>query len=107
MEYSASLLGSALRPLLAPIIAFVLLGALWLLWKWVPEGKIKRLMFFNLWGGKDDPWVKAYRPKQEDEYIGRIDPELPTALPQEQAEELDPESRPSGQKQLQPPHRSE
>lgn len=66
MPDRAFMISSFLRPILVPIMGAIWVGALWLLWKKFPEGKLKRLLLFNLWGGKDDPWVKAYRKKPDE-----------------------------------------
>ena len=91
MADKSFMLASLLRPILAPAMAFLWLGALWVLWKKFPEGKIKRILFFNLWGGKDDPWVKAYAKKPKDIDLGRIEPQGPVSLPRYQSQEADPE----------------
>lgn len=66
MPDRAFLLASFLRPLFASAGMFLIAGLLWLIWTKFPEGKLKRLLLFNLWGGKNDPWVKAYKRKPTD-----------------------------------------
>lgn len=66
MPDRAFLIASFLRPLFASAGMFLIAGLLWLIWTKFPEGKLKRLLLFNLWGGKDDPWVKAYRKKPDE-----------------------------------------
>lgn len=70
-----------LKPILGAAFLFGVYGGMWLLWKKLPDGWFKRLLFLNLWGKESDlgPWA---RDKPKDVHIGRIVPEEPTALPQ-------------------------
>lgn len=77
-----------MKPFLVGAGLFLIYGFMWLLWKRLPEGKIKRLLFFNFWGGGNDPWTQKY-DKPKDVHIGRIVPEEPTALPQYRSQEAD------------------
>lgn len=77
-----------LKPLGVGAGLFLIYGFMWLLWKHFPEGKIKRALFFNFWGGGDDPWTKKYE-KPKDVHLGRIVSEAPPALPQYRSPEAD------------------
>lgn len=79
-----------LKPFLVSLGLFLIYGFMWLLWKHFPEGKIKRLLFFNFWGGGKDPWTLKYQKKGKAEFIGRIDPQGPASLPQYRSPEADP-----------------
>lgn len=79
-----------LKPLGVGLGLFLIYGFMWLLWKHFPEGKIKRALFFNFWGGGNDPWTLKYQRKPKDVHLGRIVPEAPPALPQSRSPEADP-----------------
>gem|GEM_PF-6160065 len=75
-----------LKPALLVLALGLIYGAMWLLWKWMPNGWLKRLLFFRLWGKNDPaPWVQA--PKRISTDLGRIRPQEPASLPQRQSQD--------------------
>ena len=69
-----------LKPLLIFLALAAIYGSMWLLWKWLPNGWVKRVLFFRLWGKNDPaPWVQE--PQRVNTDLGRIQPLGPESLP--------------------------
>jgi len=78
-----------LKPLGAAAFLGAVYGFMWLLWKYLPDGWVKRLLFFHFWGKAEDPGPWA-REMPKDVHLGRIDPQGPASLPQYRSPEADP-----------------
>lgn len=49
-----------IRPLAAVVFFGLFYGFIWLVWKYLPESRVKRLLFKS-WGEDSGPWVAHYR----------------------------------------------
>jgi hypothetical protein len=49
-----------LKPLAAVVFFGLFYGFIWLVWKYLPESRLKRLLFTS-WGEDNGPWVAHYR----------------------------------------------
>ena len=49
-----------LKPLAAVVFFALFYGFIWLVWKYLPESRVKRLLFRS-WGEDNGPWAKRYR----------------------------------------------
>jgi hypothetical protein len=49
-----------LKPIAAVVFFGLFYGFIWLVWKYMPESRVKRLLFKS-WGEDNGPWVAHYR----------------------------------------------
>lgn len=96
------MLAIAMRPLGVAVFLGITYGFLRLLWRFVPNGRIKQILFFRLWGKDNDPWNRPGawekagpigRPRK-DARTQRVES---TFLPPHQSQAADPDSTPPQQ----------
>lgn len=56
MADSSFVLAMVLKPILVAGGMGMMYGFMRLLWRFVPNGRIKQILFFHLWGKDNDPW---------------------------------------------------
>lgn len=96
MADSSFILSAALRPIGVAIAIGIIYGFMRLLWRFLPKGRIKQILFFRLWGKDNDPWNRP-GAWQDAGPIGkhkdRTEPPVQAYLPPPQSPAVDPDSR--------------